>query len=101
MADYYHNHHNVPARVRTRAHSDHTGAVLAGLALLMLAVLALLWFGRGAVVSALPQPTTAPASVMSAPIVVAPARSLIAPPRAVPPPSDVVVAAGDTRPVQP
>ncbi len=97
---YYHQHHTQPARVRTRAHSDHTGAVLAGVALLMVAVLALVWLGQSSTLSALPQAAGQPASAV-APIVTAPILSLRAPPAVTPPASDVIAAAGDTRALQP
>ena len=101
MADYFHQHHTQPARVRTRAHSDHTGPVLAGLALLMMAVLALLWLGQSSTLSALPQATNEPAAVAASPIVTAPILSLRAAPAVTPPASDVIAAAGDTRALQP
>jgi hypothetical protein len=116
MADYFQHHHRddrrVPARVRTHAHSDHTGPVLAGLALLMLAVLALLWTGKETVsplpqtiavsqAAQLPQPAAiAPAPAAKPAPAPAPIAIRAAPPVS-PPPSDAVAAAGDTRSLQP
>jgi hypothetical protein len=110
MADYFQHHDRraarFSARVHPRAHGDHTGVVLTGLAILMLGVLALLWTTQETVVSPLPQPaalsqpsfaTQVPAQ---APVTPAPV-AMRAAPAAPPPASYAVAAAGDTRAVQP
>lgn len=105
MADYFQHHDRRAERTRVlpRAHGDHTGVVLTGLAILMLAVLALLWTSQENVVSPLPLPQ--PAAALSQP-----ARAAEVPPASVamraasaptPPASDAVAAAGDTRAAQP
>jgi hypothetical protein len=111
MADYFEHHDRradrFSARVHPRAHGDHTGVVLTGLAILMLGVLALLWSSQETVVSRLPQPTAALSQPSFAAPVAAQAPAAPAPlamraaPAARPPASYAVAAAGDTRAVQP
>ena len=110
MADYFEHHDRRQqrgARVHPRAHGDHTGVVLTGLAILMLGVLALLWTTQATVVSPLPQPAAAlsqPSFAAQAadPVAAAPAPVAVrAAPAVAPPASYAVAAAGDTRAVQP
>jgi hypothetical protein len=103
MADYFQHHDRRAERTRVlpRAHGDHTGVVLTGLAILMLAVLALLWTSQENVVSPLPQSAAAlsqPARAAEAPPASVAMRAASAP---TPPASDAVAAAGDTRAAQP
>jgi hypothetical protein len=128
MADYFQHPHGdaprTPTRVRTHTHSDHSGPILAGLAILMLAVLALLWTGKetpsplpqaisvsqtsGAASLPAAKPAPAPIAIHAAPPVTTP--PVTTPPvtttpvtttPVTPPPSEAVAAAGDTRSPQP
>ncbi len=110
MADYFQHHDTRVVRTRaSSAHSDHTGLILTGVALLMMALLALVWTGQENI-SPLPQPAPAAQAqtqaqvqtVQAADPAPAPAPVVLrAAPVIDPPASDVIAAAGDTRAVQP